>query len=226
MSVWINGVTKIMVTISEILTAGIAVTAFSLLLYALSFNLKNRVARSFAAILLCEVIVFSCEALGSTAVGADSINFWLHAQWVGIVFLPAAYLHFSDALLSTTGRPSRWRRRWAVRIAYLISIFLLILIPTDLFLGKVIIDRPPAPYNQPTLLTEAFIFLLHFHHDPGVDQFYPCSQTNRHSHQPQTHDLSGCQRFSSCAGIVPVFALQFHVRFTAALYFLDGLHSG
>lgn len=158
MSVWINGVTKILITISEILTAGIAVTAFSLLLYALSFNLKNRVARSFAAILICIVIIFSAEALGSTAVGSDAINFWLHIQWVGILFLPATYLHFSDALLSTTGQPSRWRRRWAVRVTYFISVVLLVLLPTDWFLGPVISNQPPAPFNEPTLLTEAFTF--------------------------------------------------------------------
>jgi hypothetical protein len=34
------------ITINQILTAGIAITAFSLLLYALSFNLRDRVARS------------------------------------------------------------------------------------------------------------------------------------------------------------------------------------
>lgn len=156
MDLWINGVTKVLVTISEILTAGIAVTAFSLLLYALSFNLRNRVARSFALILVCVVIVFSAEALGSTATNTLAIDYWQHIQWVGILFLPPAYLHFSDALLATTGRPSRWRRRWAVRIAYLISFALLCLLPFDLFLGPVIVDQAPVPYNQPTLLTELF----------------------------------------------------------------------
>ena len=156
MSTWISGITKILVTISEILTAGIAVTAFSLLLYALTFNLKDRVARSFVAILFCVVIVFSAEALGSTAVQTIETDFWLHVQWVGIIFLPAAYLHFSDALLSTTGQPSRWRRRWAVRVTYFIAILLLFILPTRWFLGPVIIDQPPAPHNQPTILTEAF----------------------------------------------------------------------
>lgn len=158
MSLWINGVTKVLVTISEILTAGIAVTAFSLLLYALSFNLRNRVARSFALILTCVVIVFSAEALGSTATNATVSDFWLHVQWVGILFLPPSYLHFSDALLATTGRPSRWRRRWAVRIAYFISFGLLFLLPTRLFLGPVVVDKAPVPYNAPTLLSELFTF--------------------------------------------------------------------
>jgi uncharacterized membrane protein YqjE len=52
-------------TLNELLAAGIAITAFSLLLYALSFNLRDRVARSFAAILVCVVIVYVAEAFSS-----------------------------------------------------------------------------------------------------------------------------------------------------------------
>ena len=50
-------------TLNQLLTAGIAITAFSLLLYALSFNLRDRVARSFAIILVCVVIVFVGDAI-------------------------------------------------------------------------------------------------------------------------------------------------------------------
>ena len=49
-------------TLNQILTAGIAITAFSLFLYSLSFNLRDRVARSFAIILLCVVIVLRFSA--------------------------------------------------------------------------------------------------------------------------------------------------------------------
>jgi hypothetical protein len=158
LSIWIVSFTKILVTINEILTAGIAITAFSLLLYALTFNLRNRVARSFAAILFFVVVIFSAEALETTASTAAGINIWLRIQWVGIIFLPAAYLHFSDALLATTGKPSRWRRKWAVRISYIISLGLLALLPTQYLLGPVITNQNPVAYNQPTVLTKAFTF--------------------------------------------------------------------
>ncbi|MCK7516623.1 MAG: hypothetical protein MZV64_02300 [Ignavibacteriales bacterium] len=107
--------------LNQILTAGIAITAFSLFLYALSFNLRDRVARSFAIILLCVVIVFTTEALQDESMTAETIQLLLRLQWFGIVFLPAAYLHLSDALLVTAGRPSRGRRRLAVRGIYVIS---------------------------------------------------------------------------------------------------------
>src|SRR5512146_1184957 len=108
-------------TLNQILTAGIAITAFSLFLYALSFNLRDRVARSFAIILLCVVVVFTTEALQSKTVPNWGLDLLLRLQWIGIIFLPPAYLHLSDALLVTAGRPSRGRRRWTVRGMYLVS---------------------------------------------------------------------------------------------------------
>ena len=105
----INGWTETLLagiqTLNQILTAGIAITAFSLFLYALSFNLRDRVARSFAIILLCVVIVFTAEALQDKSLTTETIDLLLRLQWFGIVFLPAAYLHLSDALLVTAGRP-------------------------------------------------------------------------------------------------------------------------
>jgi hypothetical protein len=88
-------------TINQILTAGIAITAFSLFLYSLSFNLRDRVARSFAIILLCVVIVFTAESLQDNTVSVQTLDLLLRLQWFGLTFLPAAYLHLSDALLVT-----------------------------------------------------------------------------------------------------------------------------
>jgi len=108
---WQASLQAFLETLNGILTAGIAITAFSLLLYAFAFNLRDRVARTFALILIFTAIVFTAEAIGSIGSTSSTIGFWLHLQWIGIVFLPSAYLHFSDALLATTGRPSRGRRR-------------------------------------------------------------------------------------------------------------------
>ena len=138
---WQASLQAFLETLSEILTAGIAITAFSLLLYAFAFNLRDRVARSFALILIFTGIVFTAEAIGSIENTSSAIGFWLHLQWVGIVFLPAAYLHFSDALLATTGKPSRGRRRWAVRLAYLVSAIFLMGLPFSYLFGPVVIGR-------------------------------------------------------------------------------------
>jgi hypothetical protein len=104
--------------VNEILVAGNAITALALLLYALTFNLRDRVARTFALIMGCVAVIGLTDILAATALGDQEIDAWLRLQWLGLAFLPATYLHFSDALLEATGRPSRGRRVWAVRLAY------------------------------------------------------------------------------------------------------------
>jgi hypothetical protein len=105
LSGWAQDLLTGIITVNQILTAGIAITAFSLFLYALSFNLRDRVARSFAVILLCVVTVFTSEALESSSSSPQVIGLFLRLEWLGIIFLPPAYLHLSDAILVTTGRP-------------------------------------------------------------------------------------------------------------------------
>ena len=143
-------------TLNQILTAGIAITAFSLFLYSLSFNLRDRVARSFAIILLCVVVVFTTEALQNRSSSAWGIESLLRLQWLGIVFLPAAYLHLSDALLVTAGRPSRGRRRFAVRAMYGVSTLFLLSLATGYLVGPLVPNGRPAPHLQRTLLTQVF----------------------------------------------------------------------
>ncbi len=133
-------------TLNQILTAGIAIMAFSLLIYALTFNLRDRVARSFAVIMLSVVVVFTSEAIQSTVNTVNLIELFLRIQWIGIAFLPPAYLHLSDALLVTAGRPSRGRRRLAVRAMYFVSAGFLLLLSTGQLLGPIILSAPPAPH--------------------------------------------------------------------------------
>jgi hypothetical protein len=138
------------------LTAGIAITAFSLLMYALSFNLRDRVARSFAIILLCVVVVFTTEALQNKTVPNWGIEYLLELQWIGIIFLPPAYLHLSDALLVTAGRPSRGRRRIAIRIVYAIAVGFVVLLALGMLVGPLVPNGKPAPHLQHTPLTQIF----------------------------------------------------------------------
>ncbi len=156
LSGWMKDILAGIVTINQILTAGIAITALSLFLYALSFNLRDRVARSFAIILLCVVVVFTSEALESSASSPQVTNLFLRLEWFGIVFLPPAYFHLSDALLVTTGRPSRGRRRIVVRLLYGISTLFLLLLGLGYLLGPMVMDGQPAPHLQRTVWTEVF----------------------------------------------------------------------
>ena len=142
--------------LNEILTAGVAITAFSLFLYALTFNLRNRVARSFALIMLFVVVIFTAEALQNETVPNWGLEALLQIQWLGLVFLPAAYLHLSDALLITAGMPSRGRRRLAIRLVYVVSAGFLFLLAFGLLFGDFIADGQPAPHLKRTFWTEIF----------------------------------------------------------------------
>ncbi len=154
---WLSGLLASLKAINQILAAGIAITTFSLLLYALTFNLRDRVARSFALIMICVVAVFTTKAFASTTTVDWELNFWLRGQWVGIIFLPAAFMHFSDALLMTTGKPSQGKRRWLIRLLYLFAILTLPILPTYLFLGPADVNAQPAPHLQATLITDLFV---------------------------------------------------------------------
>lgn len=158
LSGWIDNLLVGIQAFNQILTAGIAITAFSLFLYSLTFNLRDRVARSFAIILVCVVAVFTTEALQNRSGSPAGLETLLRLQWIGIVFLPAAYLHLSDALLVTAGRPSRGRRRLAVRAVYGISAVFLLALVAGRLVGPLVESGQPAPHLQRTIWTEVFTF--------------------------------------------------------------------
>lgn len=144
-------------TISEIIVAGISITAFSLLLFSFNYNIKDRIVRSFILIMASVVIVFTTEAFARVANNDLILELCLQLQWVGVILLPPMYLHFSDALLATTGKPSRWKRRWAIRGTYLISIFFLVLMATGNLFGELVKGVSPIAYLKPKIWTALFL---------------------------------------------------------------------
>jgi len=146
--------------VNQLLTAGIAITAFSLLLYALTFNLRDRVARTFALILICIVIVFVGDAISSVVSTDQMLQLWLQFEWLGIIFLPTCYFHFSCALMATTGSQSNGSQKWFVRLLYLISLGFLAALSFMLLVGPLVPNASPAPHLERTWLT--WIFALYF----------------------------------------------------------------
>src|SRR5204863_2756071 len=129
-------------------------------LYALTFNLKDRVARSFAALLAFVTLIYFCDAVVSTISTPAQAEIWLRLQWIGIVFVPAAYLHFSDALLETTGQPSRGRRRLSIRILYVnASVFLIAATLTNILVSGEEMDSGAMHLRAGPLFT---VFVVYF----------------------------------------------------------------
>ena len=147
--------------LNQILMAGNTITAFSLLLYALTFNLREKVARALAVLLACVTIVYFGDVLVVTARSAAEADVWLRLQWLGISFMPAAYLQLSNALLAATGKPSRGRRSSLVGVSYLIGGITLIGVAFGQLITGEIVFTDSVIYLRPGPLFPLFsIFLL------------------------------------------------------------------
>ena len=154
---WVEAVFR---TLSQILMAGVAVTAFSLLLYALAFNLRDRVARSFAWIMICVAISFTAVSLVSTNLDSGVTRFLLLLQWAVVILLPPIYLQFSNVVLATTGKPSKGKRLIAILLAHLISGASLMLLLLGWFVGPMVYDNVPVPHLTP--VTATYLFALYY----------------------------------------------------------------
>jgi hypothetical protein len=152
---------ELLLLLNRIVTAGNAITAFSFLLYALTFNLKERVARTFALLMALVTWVYLGDVLAGTTANSQEVEMWLRLQWLGIGFLPAVYVHLSDALLEVTGRPSRGRRRLAVLASYLLGAASVAAVAfSDLLAGRMI-PSGAATFLQPGPLFPSFgLFFL------------------------------------------------------------------
>src|ERR687883_346987 len=114
--------TVILLQINDLLSAAVLVVAFSLLAYIALQNWHTSIARALCVLLAGVVIVSGGDVLLGQAERDTTIQFLLRAQWLGIVLVPAGYIHLSDALLTYSGLPDR-RRRWLVGLGYGLSLF-------------------------------------------------------------------------------------------------------
>ncbi len=134
-----------------VLASANAIFAFSLLVYILAHNLRSSVARAFSALLTFIVIIYVGDILVANVVSAPLTLLWLRFQWLGIAFVPAACLHFSDALLRMTNDNSHLRRMW-VPISYALGlVFFVLAAVTDLLVrsgpsAQVLAHLVPGPY--------------------------------------------------------------------------------
>ena len=148
--------TAIFETVYQILTAGVAITAVALIMYATSFNIRDRLVQTYILLLACVVLIYVGEAMASVSNTPAYVEFLLQMKWVGLVMLPAVYLHFSDALLTLTGRPSRGRRRTVVLVIYVLSVVMAVLIPFGITVGGLAPEQAPGPYLERNTITFFF----------------------------------------------------------------------
>ena len=115
-----------------ILASANVIISFSLFAYIITHNFRSAVAQAFCALMAFVAVVYFVDVSLSGVDAPVAAGIWLRVQWLGIAFVPAAYFHFSDALLRTTGSSSRLRRAWVI-VCYIIGIIALgLVVFTDL----------------------------------------------------------------------------------------------
>jgi len=151
-----QGLITVLNAISDVLTAGVAIISFSLLIYSVTFSLRDRVTNTFTLLIVCIVVIFGADAFITVTENVNLLNFVIRVHWLGIIFLPTAYFHFSDSILAITGKPSRGKRRIAGNLFTGINLIFLYLLFTDSLVGELIINKPPAPYLLRTTMADIF----------------------------------------------------------------------
>ncbi|MFO7170486.1 MAG: histidine kinase N-terminal 7TM domain-containing protein [Chloroflexota bacterium] len=111
---------SILNAINDLLAAAVLIVTFSLLAYIALQNRYTPIARALCVLLLGVVVVFGGDVLLGQAQRSSTVEFLLRAQWLGIVSVPAGYIHLADGLLRYGGLPNP-RRRWFVRAGYVLS---------------------------------------------------------------------------------------------------------
>ncbi len=121
----VSDIVRLFEWLNVVLTSGIVIFSFALLLYLLIYSRRNSVARTFALLLGCVLLTYFADLALFDVEDWHVAKPWLEFQWIGIAFTPAAYLNFSYALLTTTGERSKLQMI-AVRVSYIISTALLV----------------------------------------------------------------------------------------------------
>lgn len=138
----LDGVTFFQFT-NEILSTAIVIITASMLLYNITRHVRDRVTRASSILLGCVTISY----IGDVFIALEpskpqALENWFRFQWIGLAMIPAAMFHLSDALLATTGRVSRGRRRRASRLLYAVgAVFALASLFSDAIV-KALVEKP------------------------------------------------------------------------------------
>lgn len=140
--------------VNDVLQSIIVIFGAAVVLYNIPRLSRGAVPRTFSALIGLVVLVYLTELLVSRSAVPASAELLLRVGWIGVAMVPAAQFHLSDALLTTTGKFSRRRRR-LVWLGYLGGLFFVVL---GVFTNYIVSD--PLPSDPAPQLTAGPFFLL------------------------------------------------------------------
>lgn len=137
--------------LNRIVTTGILITAFALIIYFGLYNRLSHIARGYARLLGCLIGTYMGDLLAQISTGDPYM--WLRFQWIGIALMPAVALDLSDLLLRATGDVSP-TRRWASYAGYGMGTLVFILVAFTDWVAVLGLSDEVLPH-----LTPGFLFL-------------------------------------------------------------------
>jgi hypothetical protein len=149
--------TEILQLANSVLEAAVVILISSVLLYGIQSSIRNRVAWASSLLLGFTVIAYLVDLFLTQTSDPMLMERWLRVQWLGVAFVPSAYLQLSVALFESSGsaRPNP-RRRLLVMASYAVGAAAVALAAfTDLIVyGQV--ANLTAPQLRPGLLFPLF----------------------------------------------------------------------
>ncbi len=136
--------------VNEVLFAAVLIVSFSLLVYIILQNWRSDIVRALGVLLTGIIIAYSGDLLLARAQRSETIEFLGRAQWLGIVLVPAGYIHFANALLALAGANElarRWRKSIYAAYAGSLIIFLLVALGTNLVIHTGLPSGPVAQFR-------------------------------------------------------------------------------
>ena len=144
---------------NTVLEAAIVILTSSVLLYSIQASIRSQVARATNLLLGFTVIAYLGDLFLTQVNTPAEMERWLRAEWVGIAFVPSAYLYLSNALLELNGSQSRWRRTFVWTAFGFSAIALALSALTGLIVRGEVVNLA-APQLQPGLLFPLFALLF------------------------------------------------------------------
>ena len=143
--------------LSEVLTAAVAMAAFSVLLFSLQFlRKKQKLAIALVPLLLSVTMIYSADALETMASGHTAKLMWQMFHWTGFVLLPPFCLWYALVILELTGKDIKKGTAAFVALNVVLSfVFIWLLWSGKLFSGIRVISNIGTTMNH-TGLTPLF----------------------------------------------------------------------
>lgn len=139
-----------------VVTASIvAIVAYSLFAYALAYNIRSVVARRFAYVALCVLVVFAMDIAVIRVEGQGAAEPWLRIQWLGIAFLPATYYWFATAVVQATHLETRYRTATGM-----ILLLCSVLTALGVLVSEWVVTVPATPAAFPYLQAGPFFWVF------------------------------------------------------------------